>query len=48
MNNLITNQPKIYEGNRLNFYNDCFPILKKLFDENESVLLDQEDGSDIS
>ena len=41
MNNLITNQPKIYDGNRLNFYNDCFPILKKLFDENDLKLAEK-------
>ena len=41
MNNLITNQPKIYEGNRGNFYNECFPILKKLFDENDLKLADK-------
>ena len=38
---LITNQPKTYEGNRGNFYNECFPIIKKLFDENDLKLADK-------
>lgn len=38
---LITNEPKVYEGNRGNFYNECFPIIKKLFDENDLQLADK-------
>ena len=41
MTKLITNQPKVYEGNRGNFYNECFPIIKKLFDENDLQLADK-------